>query len=289
MSQWASIGRKIAIAANAKMMPGHSYSSGRVSGPGMSKSDEERGEFIINLQKNTSDDNNNVVNLLHSLVGYLKDDDTPSINKGGDTTTLDTKELEKILDILETASREVSDVLKGFNVERLNSETASGPTVGGNDPGDAGVGTVEANDGGAAMPTAEVEVATTSSLPTPDNGPEKVVPNAISTDGTGVGEGITADSGPEKVLPHADLASTSATTKDEVAEETKEVLTDDLVKAILTKVEEGFTALDGRLSAVEVSGGGKKSVELGDDVKLEKSDSSFWGGILSADELKSND
>jgi hypothetical protein len=290
MSKWASIGRRIASAANSTFGAGHTYSNGRVSGPGMKKSDIERGEFIINLQKNASDANNNVVNLLHSLVGYLNDDDdTPSINKGGDTTTLDTKELEKILDILETATREVGDVLKGFSVERLNSETASGPTVGGSDPGDAGVGTVDANDGGAPMATAEVEVATNSSLPTPDNGPDKVVPNAISTDGAGVHEGITADSGPEKVLPHADLASTSATTKDETAEETKEVLTEDLIKAVLTKVEEGFTALDGRLSAVENSGGGKKSLETGDE-KIEKSDTTpFWGGILSADELKNND
>lgn len=285
MTEWAGIGRRIASAANSSFGPGHTYANGRVQGPGMSKADAERGEFIINLQKNATDDNNNIVNLLHSLVGNVSETD-PSIIKGGDTTTLDTtKELiEKVLDILETASREVGDVAKGFNVENLNSENASGPTVGG-EADDAGVGTAEDGDSDS-FSTSEVEVAKPAALATPDNGPEKVVPNAISTDGTGVGQGITSDSGPEKVLPHADLASTSSTTKAEEAEETKETSTEDLIKTVLTKVEQGFTALDGRLTAVEESGGGKKSVEIGDE-KIEKSDNtpSFWGGMLSADEL----
>lgn len=288
MTKWASIGRRIAAAANSAFGDGHSYVGGRVRGPGMSKADAERGEFIINLQKNASDANNNVVNLLQSLVGKVDDD--PTITKGGDTTTLDnTKELiEKVLDVLETATREIGEVAKGFSVENLNSENASGPSVGGNDS-DAGVGTDDANDGAQTWATAEVEVASATSQATPDNGPEKVVPNAISTDGTGTGQGITADSGPEKVLPHADLASTSATTKAEEVEETKETTSDDLLKAVLTKVEEGFTTLDSRLTAVETSGGGKKSVEIGDE-KIEKSDNTpFWGGILSADELTRND
>jgi hypothetical protein len=260
-------------------------------GPGMKKSDMERGEFIINLQKNASDGNNDMIKLLHSLVGYLNEDDNSSITKGGDTPTLDVKELEKIFDILEAATREVGEVLKGFNVERLNSEDASGPTVGGNDPGDAGVGTSEANDGGAPMATAEVEVATTSSLAAPDNGPDKVVPNAISTDGTGIAQGVTADSGPEKVLPHADLeTSVTATTKSEEVEETKEAANEDLLKAVLTKVEEAFGSLESRLETIEKAGGGKKSVEVGEESEvLQKSDGgSFWGNLFSADELKDN-
>lgn len=279
MSEWAILGKRIVAAAG----DGHSFTKGRIEGPLVTEEDFQRGEFIINLQKNETDANNDMIKLLQNLVGYLHDDS--AINKGGETPTLDVKELEKILDILETATKEVGEVLKGFSVERLNSEDASGPTLG-SDPGEAGVGTAQENDGGEARAFAEVEVAEATSMPAPDNGPDKVVPDAISVDGTGVHEGVTADSGSEKVLPHADLTSESVTTKSEEAEEAKVDEPEDLMKSVLGKIEGAFEAFNDRLAAIEESGGVKKSVEVANN-ELKKSDSTpFWSGVFSADELR---
>lgn len=279
MREWSDIGKSLVIVANEVLGEGHELHKGKIIGI-LYEADAEKAEFIVNLQKNSSNANNDMIHILSNLVGNVEDDS--AIIKGGETQTLDVKELEKILDILDTATREIGEVVKGFSAQGLNNEDASGSSVGANDPGEAGVGTSQENDGGAALSATEVTVADETSLPGPDNGPDKVSPDAIDTDATGAHEGITADSGPEKVLPHAELAA--ATAKADETEETKEAGVEDLLKTFVEKIETSFDSLNERLSAVENSGGMKKSVEV-EGTELKKSDTPFWGNIFSADEL----
>lgn len=278
MVQWAAVGKRIASAANTTFGKGHSFANGRIVGPNVTKADTERGELVINLQKNDSDGNNGVVGVLQTFADYLREstDDSP-INKGGETQTLDINtELEKILDILTTAAKEFGDVMKAFTVTEVNSENKPGPTLGGGDTGDEGVGVPP---DGATFATNDATTATATALPSnTDAGPDKVVPDAISsdddgmaaTDGTATDPGtVTADSGPEKVLPHADLG------KAEPSELT------DLLKAVVSKMDD----LGTRIEKVETSGGGKKSGEVVDE-KLSKSDESFWGSSFYNGELE---
>jgi hypothetical protein len=193
---------------------------------------------------------------------------------GGENLTLELNEaLEKVLDIFDVAKKEAEEVLKAFTVQPLNNEEAQDMTVGGSDPGDAGVGTSDANDGGSSMSGAEVTVAEPTAMATADAGPDKVVPDAIATDGTGADPG-TNDYQPSNVLPHADLASK--------AEETE-----DLKKAITELLD---TKLDGvmqRIDKLENSGGEKKSAEVSND-EMKKSDetgpTSVWGGAFYSGE-----
>lgn len=279
MSDWAEIGRRVGKAAEGKEFD---------------SKDIKHGELLINLQKNNNDVNTNVVDLLKGLVdGLSKGSNSPTI-QGGDTPTLDVTEFsQKILDVLDVASNEIREMSKALNAQSLNSENGAGPTLGASDPGEAGIGTSQDNDGSAPMPTTDVTVADATSLATPDAGPEKVVPNKIDTtaDSDPTPGQITADSGPEKVLPHADLSSTSVTTKAEEAEAVAEEETEkegDLVKAALedfaNKFTEKFDVMTSRLETIEKSGGTKKSAEVTDD-NLTKSDTSIWSGSFYSGEF----
>lgn len=282
MSKWAQIGKKIASAANKAFGSGHSYSNGKII---TKVEDLERGELLIDLQKNNTSVNNNIVDLLKSLVNTLSKDDSPDI-QGGETQTLEIKDLGgKILDILEVASGEIRDVLKAFDVQSLNSEDASGPTVG-SDPGEAGVGTVQENDGGETWAASEVTVADSTGLPAADAGPDKVVPDAISTDGTGDAslEGVSADSGPEKVLPHAVLKSEETEEVVETENDSQTESEDSLLKSVIEKIDKKFDEVAERLDTIEKTGSSKKSSEVADD-NLTKAETSIWSGAFYSGEF----
>jgi cation transport regulator ChaB len=267
MSQWAAIGRKIASAANKAFGSGHKFSGGRVVGPNTSN-DAKKADLVLKLQKDSS---GNIVEMLRTIFPLLHTKDA-SNDKGGEISGLENYEqvLEKIADIFEVAKREAEEVLKAFaGVQDLNSEDGAGKTVG-SDPGEAGVGTSNANDGGATLNAVEVTVAKETALPAADVGPEKVTPDAISTDGVGADVG-TNDFTPANVLPHADLGA---------AEQPE-----DLKKVIADYFDDKFSELAKRIDAIENSGGGKKSSEVNteDLVKAETSDS-IWGGAFYSDE-----
>lgn len=273
MTQWASIGKRIASAANSAFGSGHSYSGGKVMG--MTKLDGERGDMIFNLQLNDNNGTTNIVTSFKSLFGFLRESTEPPLAKGGETQELDTKELVKIADILATASKEVNEVLKGFGVQELNSEDGSSGSVGGNDPGDAGVGTDDSSPN-QTLSVKDTTVATTSALPA---GQSNVNPEAIP--GANVGAVASADAahGDSNVLPHAP----SLQNADEATDLIKGVITQAL-EGFSTKVDEKFNVVANRLETIENSGGTKKSGDVNTSDDLQKSDS-LWGGVFSAGEI----
>lgn len=272
MSDYAALGKALAYSATEELESEHQYQGGYVVGPSVD-SVKEAAELIVDLQKNSSDDNNDVVSVLQRLFSTLRKSESDT--KGGETKTLDPKEIvTKILDTLTTATREMEEVVKGWNVEALNDENAAGSAVGGGN--DGGVGAEGAT---GAVSADDVTRANTDGLSATDGGSEKVVPNKIEVSGTGADPGTTQDAGPEKVLPHADLPATSASGGVRKAEGSDDSEDDKLAKAVaamdgfVTKIEE----LNTRLDSVENSGGVKKSAEIeGDDLK--KSEEAFWGG-----------
>jgi hypothetical protein len=184
----------------------------------------------------------------------------------------------------------------------LNNENAGGSNVGGGNSG--GVGAEGAT---GSVSATEIEVAKPAAMATPDNGPDKVVPDAIPTDGTNLhtAVGNTPSEGPAKVLPHADLPATSNPVSDSGgADNSAPVATNnlqatgnaalgvnkaegegDLQKSVSEIIVSKLEEFTNRLENIENSGGIKKSADV-DEAELKKSqEQSIWGGAFYAGEL----
>lgn len=281
MSDWNVLGKSLAERATAVFESEHTFSKGYLVGSVIDET-KEAAEIIINLQKNDVDGNNDVVSVLQRLFSTLSKGESDT--KGGETNTLDPKDfVTKVLEVLTTATREIEETAKAWNVQALNNEDASGSAVGGGQTG--GVG---AEGASGSLSADDVTVADETGLNATDGGPEKVTPNAIPVDATGADPGTTVDAGPDKVLPHADLPATAPvpTAKAEGAEETavEEAEEDAFTKAtetIVNKLEEFST----RLNSLENSGGVKKSADVDSADELKKSSDSVWGGAFYSGEL----
>ena len=272
MGEWAAIGRRIAAAANRVFGSGHSYSGGSIKGPNTAN-DKKKAELVFNLQKNDTN-GNSIVDVLQRLFGLLHNKANATEQEGGENLELNVKEaLDKVLEIFDVAKSEAEEIIKSFTVQNLNDENASNVLAGSSDPGDAGVGTSDANDGGASMDGADTTVAQATALATPDAGPEKVVPNAIATDGTNADPGVTdASAGPANVLPHADAGATTAPVPAAKAEDAGDL------QKMIDYFDKKFSEVSERLESVENSGATKKSGETNELAKAESK--SLWNGVF---------